>query len=70
MSNLSEDTKISLSARTWGGLIALVIVSTASVVMGYARLDARVTKVETALTEDAQSRREFRDEFLAALRAK
>ena len=54
MSNLSEDTKISLSARTWGGLIALVIVSTASVVMGYARLDARVTKVETALTEDAQ----------------
>lgn len=70
MSNLDEGTKITLSAKTWFGLIALVIASTSAVVMGYARLDTRVTNVEKALAEDATSRKEFREDFLAALRAK
>lgn len=67
---LHEGTKITLSARTWLGLIAIVACSTASVVWGYARIEGRVAKLEYRYDADADARSAFREEILAAIRHK
>ena len=67
---LNESTQITLSARTWLGLIAIVSTSTAAVVWGYSRIEARVTKLEYRYDADASERQSFREELLAALRTR
>lgn len=69
-SGLDEGTKITLSAKTWLGLIAIVACSTASVVWGYARIEARVARLEYRYDADANERAMFREELLTALRSR
>lgn len=65
---IDERTKITLSAKTWIGLVVMVACSTGSVVWGYSRIEARVAKLEYRYDADADARAAFREELLTALR--
>jgi len=64
---IDEGTKITLSAKTWIGLVVMVACSTGSVVWGYSRIEARVSQLEYRYDADLAAREAFRQELLAAL---